>query len=939
MGVATRCVITIMTSIKMNKYKMIWGVLMASLLGLILGGCSKELGRGGNGEVPGLPEKGQAVTFTVTTGVETYAVPAQDYEKSISTLQAILFDANGLYVTSGTPAPTAPGSASYTLPIATTGSYKMLLVANHTIPAGNLTGKTLSGVRAILVDSEPGMPNAFVMASTTTTDFTVTTGATAPAGTINLERLAARIDVQSTLDKLTLSKITVKNRKTQSSLLAASSTDAYAKADKEYTSFARFLKASTDVSMGQIYTYENSAASASSADGTSLVIETAYNGYAVKPLEVKLPQLKRNYIYSIQLMMGDEGFVPDPSDNPDPSKIKLTYNVRVVDWNNGQTFTVSEEDLLKIFQKGAVSYSYTFAVTTTPDISKGVSADGGAAVINATATKQKLVGGTPDPTAPAETITGGDKFTYKVVGNPAPWITISPAGAITVSANTTNASRAATIEIALKEDPSQVTHLLVNQQGKTPEVHVRYSLDVNPKELSFPSTGDSQLLTVKGRAVLTKDGKTMGGDLDISDVTIEKSAGADWLTVAADGTVTAAKNGTTEARQATLTIAVKKDPSVTTTVAVSQAAADVTEYTLTGVIPAILSFSKFEGSTVKPITISGKVSTLRSGQEIDNRPMTVADVLIEKPTSGAEWLSVNNGVISVTANNSGMVRQTSLTIKVKEDATQIRTLTVTQRATNDDNPLAYVAHYNILSNGYWDTYHTMTAAKEEGETDVQMDWSTAMSKYGTARSIEGSTESYQLPTRQAWNAIVLESARAASQSFGSGDILYNQTERVLVGGQIFDATGDYMPTTMVVNGSNVKCNVALRFNGGGTIEHKYRSAWLYYWGTNVVRGKRVNGLWIYCVNISGRLGFTTVHNLDQAFWDQNLSSAVVRFFPAAGGGVGYLGEGGEYWSASDGGVETAYYMGFSTRGVSVNYTNSRLSRDLVVRLFSSEPLD
>ncbi|WP_168160387.1 hypothetical protein, partial [Porphyromonas sp. HMSC065F10] len=96
-------------------------------------------------------------------------------------------------------------------------------------------------------------------------------------------------------------------------------------------------------SMGQIYAYENSAASASSADGTSLVIETAYNGYAVKPLEVKLPQMKRNYIYSIQLMMGDEGYVPDPSDNPDPSKIKLTYNVRVVDWNNGQTFTVSEE--------------------------------------------------------------------------------------------------------------------------------------------------------------------------------------------------------------------------------------------------------------------------------------------------------------------------------------------------------------------------------------------------------------------------------------------------------------------------------------------------------------------------------------------------------------------------------------------------------------------
>ena len=293
-----------------------------ALLGIILGGCSKELAHGGKGEVPGLPEKGQAVTFTVTTGVETYAVPAQDYEKHIGTLQAILFDASGRYVTSGTPEPTAPGSTSYTLPIAAKGTYKMLLVANYTIPAGSLTGKSLSDVRAILIENEPGVPNAFVMASTNIPDFTVNAGAMTPAGTINLERLTARIDVQSTLDKLTLSKITIKNRKTQSSLLAASSTNAYKTDGKEYGAFERFLKPATDASMGQIYAYENSASSvSSSANGTSLVIETSYAGVAVKPLEVKLPQLKRNYIYSVQLMMGDEGYVPDPSDiTPTPPR-------------------------------------------------------------------------------------------------------------------------------------------------------------------------------------------------------------------------------------------------------------------------------------------------------------------------------------------------------------------------------------------------------------------------------------------------------------------------------------------------------------------------------------------------------------------------------------------------------------------------------------------
>ena len=692
-----------------------------ALLGLILGGCSKELARGGKGEVPGLPEKGQAVTFTVTTGVETYAVPAQDYEKSISTLQALLFDASGRYVTSGTPAPTAPGSMSYTLPIATTGTYKMLLVANYTIPAGSLTGKSLSDVRAILVDGEPGMPNAFVMASTNIPDFTVTAGAMTPAGTINLERLAARIDVQSTLDKLTLSKITVKNRKTQSSLLAASSTNAYRTDGQEYGSFERFRKPATDVSMGQIYAYENSAASASSADGTSLVIETAYNGYAVKPLEVKLPQMKRNYIYSIQLMMGDEGYVPDPSDNPDPSKIKLTYNVRVVDWNNGQTFTVSEEDLLKIFQKGAVSYAYNVQVTTTPDISKGVSADGGTVTINATATKQKLVGGTPDPTAPAETITGGDKFTYKVVGNPAPWITISPAGVITVSANTTNASRAATIEIALKEDPS-----------------------------------------------------------------------------------------------------------VTKTVTVSQA----------GVDHSALKY----------------------------------------------------------------------------------------------NPLAYVAKYNVTSSGEWDEAHTIPASKDD--RNVLMDWNTAMAKYGNAQSIQGSTEKYKLPSHEAWQGIV---KYASAHAFGGGDNLYNQTDMVEVAGLKFNSTGDYKPTTMTIHGSSVKCNVALRFKGDNPTEKQYRSAWLYYWGTNAVNGKSVNGLWIYCVNITGRQDISTVDNLDQKFWDQSLSSAVVRFFPAAGNDGGEQGRNGYYWTATMYSSGLAYHTGFASSGVNTNGYSKTYA--FAVRLFATTPLD
>ena len=925
----------------MNRHKIVWGAALIALLGLILGGCSKELGRRGNEEVPGVPEKGQAVTFTVTTGVETYAVPAQDYEKSISTLQAILFDGNGVYVTSGTPALNAPGSTSYTLPIATTGSYKMLLVANYTIPAGSLTGKSLSDVRAILVDNEPGVPNAFVMASTNIPDFTVTAGAMTPAGTINLERLAARIDVQSTLGKLTLSKITVKNRKVQSSLTAATSTDAYGADNKVYTAFERFRTAANDASMGQIYTYENSAsAAASSVNGTSLVIETAYAGVAVKPLEVKLPQLKRNYIYSIQLMMGDEGYVPDPNDNPDPSKIKLTFNLRVLDWNTGETFVVSEEDLLKIFKKDAVSYIYSVKVTTTPDIlSDGISSEGGKVVLHPVATKRKLVGGVLDPSTPAETITGNDKFTYTVVNGPVDWITISSTGVVTVTPNTSTTPRVVTVNVSPKESPSSGAIVKISQQGKavTPiTTHVYTLTSVTPASLSYDAMGGSQTLIVKGNDKEMQNGTVIKTTpLTIADMTIKKSAEADWLTVV-NGTITAAENKTTKARTAVLTISVSADPKQTKTVPVSQQAGKATtEYSITSVTPSAISFNgKGESKT---ISVAGTVVNKMNGKEVSRRNLSLSDITIDKG-AGANWVTVSGGTITATANNTGSSRQATLTVRVKADSTKSKVITVSQASNGPDysaakyNPLSYVAKFNIRSDGNWDTNHTIPSKRSD--TNVLLNWPSVVRK---VQSIQG----YKLPTLDEWRGIT----GGSSLSFGRGNVIRNQTDQVRVAGSTFSATGDYKPTTMTVNGNSVKCNVALRFNGGGNIENQYRSAWLYYWGTNAVNGKSVNGLWIYCVNISGRQGFSTVDNLDQKFWNQSLSSSVVRFFPAAGYDLGFQGEVGFYCSAntkSVGDYENVCGIYFYSNAVEMNALGNHhnaMRNAYTVRLFADRPLD
>ena len=928
----------------MNRHKIVWGVLLASLLGMILGGCSKELARGGKGEVPGLPETGQAVTFTVTTGVETYAVPAQDYEKHIGTLQAILFDASGQYVSSGTPILKATGSITYTLSIDRAGNYRMLLVANHTIPVSDLTGRSLADVRAILAKDEPGMLNAFVMVSTTTPDFTITAGGESNIGTINLERLAARIDVQSTLDKLTLSKITVKNRKIQSSLTAATSTDAYGADNKVYTAFERFRTVATDASMGQIYTYENSAsAAASSVNGTSLVIETAYAGVAVKPLEVKLPQMKRNYIYSIQLMMGDEGYVPDPSDNPDPSKIKLTFNLRVLDWNTGETFVVSEEDLLKIFKKDAVSYIYSVKVTTTPDIlSDGISSEGGKVVLQPEATKRKLVGGVLDPSTPAETITGNDKFTYTVVNGPVDWITISPTGVVTVTPNTSTTPRVVTVNVSLKESPSSGTFVKISQQGKavTPiTTHVYTLTSVTPASLSYDAMGGSQTLIVKGDDKEMQNGTVIKTTpLTIADMTIKKSAEADWLTIV-DGTITAAENKTTKARTAVLTISVSADPKQTKTVTVSQQAGKATtEYSITSVTPSAISFNgKGESKT---ISVAGTVVNKMNGKEVSRRNLSLSDITVDKG-AGANWVTVSGGTITATANNTGSSRQATLTVRVKADSTKSKVITISQASNGPDysaakyNPLSYVAKFNIRSNGTWDTNHTIPSSKDD--SNVLIRWNTAKEKYGNAQTIQGSTETYKLPSYGAWKGIVRSTSK---QVFGSGDVQYSLTEQVEVAGQKFNATGDYKPTTMTVKGSRVKCNVALRFRGNGTVEKQYRSAWLYYWGTNVVNGKRVNGLWIYCVNISGRQGISTVHNLDQKFWDQSLSSAVVRFFPAAGYSGGAQGTHGDYCTATTDRhfPDQAYNMYFNDDQVSMIGWYDK-AHAYSVRLFASAPLD
>ena len=66
-----------------KRRKTLRGILLGCLLGLLSVGCSQEQSAG-KPEQPAEPAKVQAVTFEVRTGLETYSVPSQTYEKKIN---------------------------------------------------------------------------------------------------------------------------------------------------------------------------------------------------------------------------------------------------------------------------------------------------------------------------------------------------------------------------------------------------------------------------------------------------------------------------------------------------------------------------------------------------------------------------------------------------------------------------------------------------------------------------------------------------------------------------------------------------------------------------------------------------------------------------------------------------------------------------------------
>jgi hypothetical protein len=347
----------------MRKIYQLLTLLIVAMLGFA--SCTNEVlvepNGGGQGNTISFTLQGANGTSTRATAAPNptnptiVQTPALDREKAVQSIYAVLFHDGNWFKTIK-----ANGSGTYTLPVDAAGTFDMYLVAN---PNAALVSKLENDVTnetsylQLVADQTPGENNQATNFLMTSAKKTVTTnaGATTNAGVFKMVRVAARFDLYNRVDKLNITKITLKNRFVESRIergamnadmsgLAFNSTKTYGPAEglKKYDCVAA------------MYSYENAF-----PGSTSLVIEGDYAGHPIKPTEILLEKLpvKRNHLYTI--ILTERNYNGD-NNKFDPENVfgSLKFDVVVKDWEEGETV---EWDELSHAQK--VVSNFTAAAT------------------------------------------------------------------------------------------------------------------------------------------------------------------------------------------------------------------------------------------------------------------------------------------------------------------------------------------------------------------------------------------------------------------------------------------------------------------------------------------------------------------------------------------------------------------------------------------------
>lgn len=152
-----------------------------------------------------------------------------------------------------------------------------------------------------------------------------------------MKRTVARIDIKNYVDDLQITSITFKNRSIQSLLWndnSNSTADGYLEETKTYTTSIAGNSTEPGLYEAEIYTYEqlNSTGKVPSLEFGYTLGTTNYNvnlGLEFKK-EGNYVTLKRNFKYTVNIRMGDN---------------KIRFTIDVLDWETGETFTLTPEAL------------------------------------------------------------------------------------------------------------------------------------------------------------------------------------------------------------------------------------------------------------------------------------------------------------------------------------------------------------------------------------------------------------------------------------------------------------------------------------------------------------------------------------------------------------------------------------------------------------------
>lgn len=328
--------------------------LLALLLGLTA--CNKE-------NVPATPEEQGLPTVHFSMKQSTRAVDAGnsskqhalDYEKEITSLVIAVFGKDDQTLKQVVP----DGSIRYTdasnrmqggtfrLPA---GEYTFEFIANAdpsildklTVGLSLDAFKTLVIAKALPVHDEQA---GFVMNSPQPTNKKVETTGTTDLGTITLRRLAARIDVLNNVDDFKMTSIVLKNQATKSFLFEKNPLAVPDGAAAGEASFSHADWFTDDAAVAGIYTYEQPGSNNLELEVTG----TYQNGDKT----IKIPlykkgstsdriDIQRNHLYRIYITKNANVTPPAPQDN------EFTITITVADWEDGDDFTYTDNELGKM---------------------------------------------------------------------------------------------------------------------------------------------------------------------------------------------------------------------------------------------------------------------------------------------------------------------------------------------------------------------------------------------------------------------------------------------------------------------------------------------------------------------------------------------------------------------------------------------------------------